>query len=188
MSSFFKHQCNIYWAEAEKMPISAIVDYWCENDPICQKARFFALVAACEKGEVEYSRADGKDFRDPVLDLANRDILLIHRESFERWIQKFPEKKAGDILPLRNTTETVYLNIIGALIETMLAKSPAGKPFSVFESQVSIIDSLTAHFPGAPGIAKRTLEEKFAEGKRSLSATTPSPEPPRATPFWRKQQ
>ena len=188
MSSLSRHPCNIYWAEADKVPISAIVDYWCESDPICQKARFFALVSACEKGEVVYSRSDGRDFRDPVLDLANRDILLIHRESFEKWIQKFPERKAGDILPMRSTTETVYQNIIGALIEIMLAKSPAGKPFSVFESQASIIDSLAAHFPGAPGIAKRTLEEKFAEGKRSLSATTPPPEPPRSPSPWRRQQ
>lgn len=67
--------------------------------------------------------------------------------------------------------ETTYLNIIGGLLALMLGKSPAGKPQSVYESQAAIISALLAHHDGKPGIAPRTLEEKFAAAKRSLNGS-----------------
>lgn len=67
--------------------------------------------------------------------------------------------------------ETTYLNIIGALLGLMLGKSPAGKPYSSFDSQAAVITALLGNFPGKTGIAARTLEEKFAEAKRSVSSS-----------------
>ena len=64
--------------------------------------------------------------------------------------------------------ETTYLNIIGALLALMLGKSPAGRPHSIFENQAKIIQALLGYHEGKPGIAARTLNEKFAEAKRSL--------------------
>ncbi len=68
-------------------------------------------------------------------------------------------------------SETTYLNIIGAMLALMLGKSPAGKPQSAFDSQAAIIDALLGHHAGKPGISARTLEDKFAAAKRSLTAT-----------------
>lgn len=68
-------------------------------------------------------------------------------------------------------SETTYLNIIGAMLGLMLGKSPAGKAQSVFDNQAAIIAALLGHHEGKPGISARTLEEKFAAGKRSLTAT-----------------
>lgn len=67
--------------------------------------------------------------------------------------------------------ETTYLNIIGAMLALMLGKSPAGKPQSVFDNQAAIIAALLGHYEGKPGISARTLEDKFAAAKRSLTAT-----------------
>ena len=67
--------------------------------------------------------------------------------------------------------ETTYLNIIGGLLTLMLGKSPAGKAQSVFDNQTAIIAALLGHHDGKPGISARTLEEKFAAAKRSLTAT-----------------
>lgn len=67
--------------------------------------------------------------------------------------------------------ETTYLNIIGAMLALMLGKSPAGKPQSVFDNQAAIIAALLGHHEGKPGISARTLEDKFAAAKRSLTAT-----------------
>lgn len=67
--------------------------------------------------------------------------------------------------------ETTYLNIIGALLGLMLGGSPAGKPYSSFDSQAAVISALLGNYPGKTGLAARTLEEKFAEAKRSLSAS-----------------
>jgi hypothetical protein len=66
-------------------------------------------------------------------------------------------------------SETAYLHIIGAMVSLFLDHSPSGKPHSVFRSQAAIVDALTAHFNNLSGISKRTLDEKFAAAKRSLS-------------------
>lgn len=87
----------------------------------------------------------------------------------------------GELVSLRSAVEkmtapgeraeTTYLNIIGALLGLMLGKSPAGKPYSVFESQTAVISALQGNYPGKTGIAARTLEEKFAEAKRNLTSS-----------------
>jgi hypothetical protein len=66
-------------------------------------------------------------------------------------------------------SETAYLHIIGAMVSLFLDHTPSGKPYSVFRSQSAIVDALTAHFKNLSGISKRTLDEKFAAAKRSLS-------------------
>jgi hypothetical protein len=65
-------------------------------------------------------------------------------------------------------SELGYQRVLGALIETLLGFSPSGKPNSVFGSQAAIVDSITAHYEGVAGLSKRTLDEKFANARRSL--------------------
>lgn len=65
--------------------------------------------------------------------------------------------------------ETTYLNILGAMVEIFLSKTPAGKPHSVFTSRTAVIDAIVAAYDGKPGISKRGLEQKFADARRSLS-------------------
>lgn len=77
----------------------------------------------------------------------------------------------GEDKPLASRAETTYLNIIGGLLALMLGKSPAGNPQSVFDNQAAIISALLAHHADKPGIAQRTLEEKFAAAKRSLTGS-----------------
>lgn len=77
------------------------------------------------------------------------------------------EKKAAP----GERAETTYLNIIGALLGLLLGKSPGGTPYSAFGSQAAIISALLAHHSDKAGIAPRTLEDKFAEAKRSISGS-----------------
>ncbi len=60
--------------------------------------------------------------------------------------------------PLQPRERTTLLNIIGALLEANGTKEAA------------LIAQLEEKYPTAPGIKKRTLEGKFALGKRSLAA------------------
>lgn len=69
-------------------------------------------------------------------------------------------------------SEHIYLQIIGALLNTFLDSSPAGKPLSVFRSQSAIVDAVTARYNDIPGLSKRTLDAKFAAANRSLKKTT----------------
>ena len=48
--------------------------------------------------------------------------------------------------------EATYLNVIGTLLGLMLGKSPAGKPYSVFDSQAAIISALLGNYCSAPEI------------------------------------
>ncbi|MCY1429880.1 hypothetical protein D9M71_458120 [compost metagenome] len=73
---------------------------------------------------------------------------------------------------LSERSERTYLQIIGALIHTVLDVSPAGKPLSVFENQTAIVDAVTARFKDIPGLSKRTLDAKFAAANRILKKTT----------------
>jgi hypothetical protein len=70
---------------------------------------------------------------------------------------------------LSDRSEAAYQRVIGALLETLLGCSPAGKPNSVFHNQSSIVDSITAHYEDFPGLSKRSLDEKFASARRRLS-------------------
>lgn len=72
---------------------------------------------------------------------------------------------------LSERSEAGYQRVIGALLETLLGSTPAGNPNSVFNSQASIVDSITSHYDGVSGLSKRSLDEKFAAARRRLSNT-----------------
>lgn len=72
--------------------------------------------------------------------------------------------------PITEKQKSAYLNIIGALLGLLLGVSPAGQPYSKFQTQQSIIDSIHANFGEAPGLSQRNLEEQFSQAKRQLHA------------------
>ena len=114
---------------------------------------------------------------------ADRDALKARIERAEEWAKTIIAERnllAGERDALKAASvkasvpgeraETTYLNIIGAMLSLMLGKSPAGKPLSVFENQATIIEALIANHEGTAGISPRTLDDKFAAARRSLTA------------------
>ena len=112
---------------------------------------------------------------------ADRDALLQERNALQRQFQDVEADlqalglEQETLKALVNTqgqlserSERTYLQIIGALLNTFLDLSPAGKPLSVFKSQSAIVDAVTARHRDIPGLSKRTLDEKFAAANRSL--------------------
>ncbi len=67
-------------------------------------------------------------------------------------------------------SETTYLNFIGAFLSLMLGESSSGVKNSVYLNQTAIKDAFLAHFKERPGISDRSIDEKFAEAKRSLAS------------------
>lgn len=116
---------------------------------------------------------------------AERDALLRERNSLQRQLEdvetdlqalgleqeslKALAKTQGQ---LSRRSEHTYLQVIGALVNTVLDVSPAGKPLSVFKNQSAIVDAVTARHKDIPGLSKRTLDEKFAAANRALKKTT----------------
>lgn len=115
---------------------------------------------------------------------ADRDALEVQLKATEATLQALmSELQAAGVERenLRTLTENKkhlsdqskasFLNVIGALVETMLSSSDAGRRHSIFDSQAAIVDSITSHYSGVSGLSKRSLDEKFAAGRRSLSHT-----------------
>jgi hypothetical protein len=117
---------------------------------------FLALQADLQRAQTELRT------KESLLGIVTRerDSLLIQRGQLEQKVSGLgvPEARA----------ETTYQNIVGALLGLLLGQSPSGKPNSVFKSQSAVIDAIEAHYPEKGGLKKRTLEEKFAEARRSI--------------------
>lgn len=106
---------------------------------------------------------------------ADRDALSTRLEDAKKWAQKIIAEKnelLGECESLRamvdgqrapsQRTETTYLNIIGVMLELIQSPRPGRN------SNASIIDEMISNYGEKPGISKSTLENKFAEAKRSL--------------------
>ncbi len=121
--------------------------------------------------------------KDTFQDLKEeRDDLLGHRDKDQMRITELEHalKEKTDAYDLLSTqtrelaphSKTVSNNIIGALVNAMLAESPlSGNKNSAFDSQGAIIEYLLANHPNKPGITERTLQDRFAAGKRSLASS-----------------
>lgn len=110
------------------------------------------------------TRAELEKFRQRAEStLREMEAMRGERDSLRAMVDKqvAPNQKA----------ETTYLNIIGGLLDLMLGTTPGGQKGSAYVSQAAIISALLAHQGGKPGIAVSTLEQKFAEAKRSIKAT-----------------
>ncbi|MFJ4131440.1 hypothetical protein [Pseudomonas cyclaminis] len=114
--------------------------------------------------------------------LADRDALQVQLKSTEVKLRELMAELAAAGLERENLrsfadtkkemtgqTKASFLNVIGALVNTLLGSSESGRRHSIFDSQASIVDSITAHYGDVPGLSKRSLDEKFAAARRSLS-------------------
>ena len=117
----FDKKCDRFWAESEYLSFDAILEYWCGGNYICREAKKYAIIANCKRGEIKYTRADGKDFEDPLLELVGRGILLIHRKSFEDWAKKFDDPEdlhLPSTAPYLNPDHTFYAKELKIAVET----------------------------------------------------------------------
>ena len=53
----------------------------------------FRSLSACERGQVQWRRSDGKPYDDPIHELAARNRVLIERSSFAAWSRTLPERR-----------------------------------------------------------------------------------------------
>jgi hypothetical protein len=97
--------CEPYWVHADWLPPGYILDHWCRQDSRCRHAKQQALLSACERGEIDYRRSDGKAFDDPIHELSSRGILLIDRDNFDAWAATVDGKSP---LPARPRKQPPY--------------------------------------------------------------------------------
>lgn len=101
-----------------------------------------------------------KDCYYPAGGLPRDASLVVRTDELRDFEQALAAKQAGaSDGAVSGKERTTFLNIIGGLLELIGAK------------EAGIIGDLLERYPNAPGIKKRTLEEKFAAAKRSLSSS-----------------
>lgn len=87
--------------------------------------------------------------------------LWINQDVYEELFNKNDQ-----LLP---QSETTHLNIIGVLVDTILATTARGQKISCFDSQATLIEYLLSNYPNIQGISKSTLENKFSKANKSIS-------------------
>jgi hypothetical protein len=181
--TFRPGDCSHIWAESDHIELNAAVDYWCEGDPRCRLAKEQAILSACEKGLIGWTRADGKTFNDPLRELATRQLLLIERKTFETWAAAVDEKIA--LPPSLSTRETNSLRRqLGALALLLTEQSPGfrkadGTPpiNAIAEAVVALLGRLDMQrlargLPriSAAGVSNSSLRQQIAEGLKELES------------------
>ncbi|TKJ80309.1 hypothetical protein PspCFBP13509_08730 [Pseudomonas sp. CFBP13509] len=139
-----------------------------------QRPSFLFIQSASSQETIHYSTY--------LILQADRDALQVQLKATEAKLQALiGELKAAGLerehlrmlaenkQQLSDHSKVSFLNVIGALVDIMLGSSTAGRRHSIFDSQASIVDSITAHYGGITGLSKRSLDEKFAAGRRSLA-------------------
>lgn len=96
----------------------------------------------------------------------DKEELKLENESIKACIEKMT---ASSNLSIK--AETTYLNIIGAMLELILGKSPAGTKHSIFDTQAAIISALMGYHSDKQGISARNLEQKFSDANKSLKSS-----------------
>ncbi|MCG3464005.1 hypothetical protein L7G72_19815 [Xenorhabdus bovienii] len=156
----FGSSCEQYWGHANWVPVRVLVDEWCKSDPVCKEAKRMAILSACEKGLINYTRSDGKSWGDPINELYGRGILLIEKESFLEWVSQFNDPQA----PSKQiaTREKNNLNaIIGSLLLIILSEKKNW-------NQTSILLEINKIFGESEPFSKRNLEKVFPASKNAL--------------------
>jgi len=90
--------------------------------------------------------------------LLERRALKIELAQCRSKIGELSKKLKATCTPhsISDRAEITYLNIIGAMLDLMLGRSPSGRRYSKFNTQ--------------EGISERTLHEKFSRAKRALQS------------------
>ena len=82
-----------YWTQSDWWPVWLVLERWGVPEPQCLEAKRQALLSACERGQVQWRRSDGKPYDDPIHELAARNRVLIERSSFAAWSRTLPERR-----------------------------------------------------------------------------------------------
>ena len=111
------------------------------------------------------------DFDPPVLVnmghlcILHEEVTRLERDVFSVYGKNASTKGGSGESPVSPRERTTYLNIIGAMLELMKSPRPGR------DSDAAVIAEIEDNYREKPGISARTLQDKFAAAKRSLSAS-----------------
>ena len=108
------------------------------------------------------------DYNDkfyPAGSLPEDSVLVVRTQALIDLQERFSQTESVKNKPLDNRSETTYLNIIGAMLETFVHRSYGDVEFS---SEAKLREFLSQKYRGFKGLTERTLAEKFAGAKKKI--------------------
>lgn len=102
----------------------------------------------------------------PAEGLPDDSVLVVRTQALIDLQERLSEIDSDKDSPLDRRSETTYLNILGAMLETFVHKTHGDVDFS---SETKLREFFSEKYAGFKGLTERTLAEKFAAAKRSLN-------------------
>ncbi|CAB3803133.1 hypothetical protein LMG28614_05747 [Paraburkholderia ultramafica] len=131
---------------------------------ITQEA-YQSLKAAHDAKEQNVIRANGR-----IRELEEEKARVeAERNSLKGMVDRMSAQLAS--APPSERSETTYLNVIAGLVRLLTPSQVQDLAGARYDSQAAVIQALLAAFPARPGIAQRTLQERFAAANRSIDAS-----------------
>ena len=142
------------------------------------------IARAIERGEMPQAREDGL----PVTDLVAQERRHVTGETLRDWMMaRHPREMPEFLFPMdsepqlekkpnseRNELsakgEITYQNIVFALLAALKGEVPGYDKHPSYVSEADLIEKVSSHFQGYQGLARRTLEGKFADVKKSMDS------------------
>ena len=157
---------------------------WTHPAVPCLEARSALIARAIERGEMPQAREDGL----PVTDLVAQERRHVTGETLRDWMMaRHPREMPEFLFPMdsepqlekkpnseRNELsakgEITYQNIVFALLAALKGEVPGYDKHPSYVSEADLIEKVSSHFQGYQGLARRTLEGKFADVKKSMDS------------------
>lgn len=117
----------------------------------------------CEQITEDYTNVEFFFIRSEIENIINAKIPYFENveDVIELDLIPLNDSKSNETKEISSKSETAYLNIIGALLDTILE---CGK----FENQAALISYLEKQYQGYTGLSERNLKGKFAKANQSL--------------------
>lgn len=117
----------------------------------------------CEQITEDYTNVEFFFIRAEIENIINAKIPYFENveDVIELDLIPLNDSKSNETKEISSKSETAYLNIIGALLDTILE---CGK----FENQAALISYLEKQYQGYTGLSERNLKGKFAKANQSL--------------------
>ncbi len=109
-----------------------------------------------------------RDYNDnfyPAGGLPDDSVLVVRTQALIDFQEKLSRPEAGEKRPLDPRQEKTYLNIIGALLETVTGTFKEKS----FSSETELREFIAEKFDDLRGVSTRTLADKFALAKKALN-------------------
>jgi len=102
----------------------------------------------------------------PAGGLPRDSVLVVRTEILIDLQERLSQTESRKYSPLDSRSETTYLNIIGAMLETFIHHSHGDVDFP---SEAKLREFFGKKYAGFKGLTERTLAEKFAAAKRAIN-------------------